>query len=95
MEGACVFEHWINISRRQVPKDHILNSVTGKYKKTLNVLSTFSSRSFNEKTVYTINKMVHFGRHLQICPGSQVMIRMMKPNNNNRHEVSLHTLVHR
>ena len=73
MEGACVFEHWINISWRQVPKDHILNSITGKYKKTFKVLSTFCGCSFNQKTGYTINKMVHFGRHLQICLGSQLI----------------------
>ena len=94
MKRACVFEHWINISWRQVPKDHILNSMTGKYKKSFNVLSAFSSRSFNQKAGYTINKMVHFGRHVRICPGSRV-IRMMEANFNNRHEVSLHTLVQR
>ena len=47
--------------------------MTGKYKKTFKVLSTFCSCSFNQKTGYTINKMVYFGRYLQICPGSQVV----------------------
>lgn len=36
-------------------------------------VSTFSSCSFNQKTGHAINKMVHFGPHFQICPGSPVI----------------------